>query len=603
MKFHFLEKRSMQMPIERKNIIAAARGDVPMDLVIRGPQLINVFTAEIYQADIGIKEDRFAAIAPYENGQPTFKMAGESEIDAQDKYMMPGFIDAHVHIESTMVTPDMFAREVIRHGTTTAVIDPHEMANVLGTEGVTYMVEASQGLPVQILTTIPSSVPAVPEMEHAGAAFQAEDIAKLFGLPGVVGIAELMDFPGVIKQSERMAHIVQAGLDHQMLNEGHAPRVTGRDLQAYLAAGVNSDHESRSREEVLEKLRAGMMIYIRESSASQFAHVVAEAWKEMPHAINIAMCTDDVEPNDMFHNGQMNRVVRRTIEEGVPAPLAIRFATLGGAMRYGLRDQGAVAPGYLADFILVDSLETMHVTDVYIKGQHTVANGKVIQEITSPVPPLQKNTVDLPELSEDDFHIQAPFEKGQATLTTIEFTDIGTTVQGEITVDINDGIVTDLSADYAFVTVINRHGRHEKPFVGVVKNTGLTEGAYATTLAHDSHNLVIVGKSQTDMLAAAQTLEDCGGGLCLVCDKERRALVELPIAGLMSPEPVEELAEKVDYFSKQAIKLGVSVGKRSPAMALSSIALTVIPEIRMSDMGLVDVVKQQLIPLFKTEQK
>lgn len=593
----------MKLNIERKQLIAAARGDIPMDLVIRGANLVNVFTAEIYQADVGVKDGRYSAIASYENGQPTFHMNGKKEVDAQHKYIMPGFIDAHVHIESTLVTPDMFASEVIRHGTTTAVIDPHEMANVLGVEGVTYMIEASQGLPVQILTTIPSSVPAVPGLEHSGAEFYAEDIADLFKLPGVVGIAELMDFPGVIQQSERMSEIVQTGLTHNMLNEGHAPRVSGRDLQAYLAAGVNSDHESRSKEEVLEKLRAGMMIYIRESSASQFAHVVAEAWQEMPYAINIAMCTDDVEPNDMFHNGQMNRVVRRTIEEGVPAALAIRFATLGGAMRYGLRDQGAIAPGYLADFLLVDSLETMQVNDVYIKGELTVENNKVIKEITSPVKPLRKNTVDIPELTESDFFIHAPIDNGQATLTTIEFTDIGTTVQGEVIVDIKDGVVVNLPEDFAYVTVINRHGRHQKLFIGIVKNAGIKDGAYATTMAHDSHNLVIVGKNTTDMLVAAEKLKSCGGGLCLTQHEKVLAHVELPIAGLMSPEPIPLLAKKVEEFNKRAVELGVSVGKRSPAMAFSSIALTVIPDIRISDLGLVDVVKQELIPLFKSEQK
>lgn len=570
-----------------------------MDIVIRGAQLVNVFTAEIYKADVGVVDDRFSAVAPYKKDEPIFQMEGKKVIDAQGKYLMPGFIDAHVHIESTMVTPDMFANEIIRHGTTTAVIDPHEMANVLGAEGVTYMVKASQNLPVQILTTIPSCVPAVPGLEQAGAEFNADDIVELFTLPNVVGIAELMDYPGVIQQDERMSQIVQAGLTHQMLNEGHAPRVSGRDLQAYLAAGVNSDHESRSKEEVLEKLRAGMMIYIRESSASQFAHVVAEAWKEVPHAINVAMCTDDVEPNDMYHNGQMNRVVRRVIEEGVPAPLAIRFATLGGAMRYGLRDQGAISAGYLANFLLVDSLETMHVQDVYVKGENIVSKGKVIKEGKSQVPPLQKNTVYLPTLTEQDFFIQAPIDYGKAALTTIEFNEIGTTVQGEVTLDIKDHVVTNLPEDYAFVTVINRHGKEQKPFVGVVKNVGLTEGAYATTLAHDSHNLVVVGKNPQDMLAAARQLQASGGGLCLINNGEVQAMVHLPIAGLMSPKPVKALAKEVSQFNQKAIEMGVSVGKRSPSMAFSSIALTVIPEIRMSDLGLIDVVHQELVPLFK----
>jgi adenine deaminase len=570
-----------------------------MDLVIRGAHLVNVFTAEIYKADIGIKEDRFAAVARYENEVPSFVMEGVKEIDAKGMYAMPGFIDSHVHIESTMVTPDMFAREVLRHGTTTAVIDPHEMANVMGAEGVKYMVEASQGLPVQILTTIPSCVPAVPGMETAGAAFQAEDIAALLELPGVIGIAELMDFPGVINQNERMAEIVQIGLDKQVFNEGHAPRVSGRDLQAYLASGVNSDHESRGYEEVLEKLRSGMTVYIRESSASQFADVVAKAWKEIPHAANIAMCTDDVEPSDMFRNGQMDRVVRRSIEEGIPAALAIRYASLGGAMRFGLRDQGAIAPGYIASFLLVDSLEKMDVKDVYVKGEHAVADGGLLAEINSPVPPLRRNTVKLPLLSEEDFVIKTPVDNGKVTVTTMEFTDLGTTIRGTVELDAKNGIIATLPAEYAFVTVVGRHGQNKKPFVGVIKNTGIKHGAYATTLAHDSHNVVMIGKNAADMLKAVRELEESGGGLCLVNDGEVLAHVALPIAGLMSPEPVEELAPKVEFFSRKVSEMGVSVGRRSPAMALSALALTVIPEIRISDLGLVDVAEQKLIPLFE----
>lgn len=586
------------MKIEREKIIAAARGDLPVDLVIRHVELVNVFTAEIYTADVGVKENRFASIAPYTDGKPQFDMVGEKEIDGTGQFLMPGFIDAHVHIESTMVTPDHFAEELLRNGTTTAVIDPHEMANVLGVEGVTYMVEASQNLPLQVLTTIPSSVPAVPGMEHAGAEFFAEDIIKLFELPNVIGIAELMDFPGVIQQNERMAQIVQAGLTHGKFNEGHAPRVSGRDLQAYLAAGVHSDHESRSVDEVLEKLRAGMMIYIRESSASKFAHVVAEAWKQVPHALNIAMCTDDIEPSDMSRNGQMNRVVRRTIEEGVPAALAIRFATLGGAMRYNLRDQGAIAPGYYANFLLVDSLEEMNILKTFVEGKQVVENGELTVEIESPVLPPMQNTIKLPELVEEDFIIQAPIHEGEAVVTTVEFNDIGTTVHSESPVMVKNDVIEELPEQLAFATVINRHGRYTKPVIGVVKNTGIQNGAYATTLAHDSHNLVIVGTNASDMLEAAKQVEQHGGGLYLVRDGALQASIKLPVAGLLSTKPVRELAKDVENFNEVAVKMGVKVGKRSPAMAFSSLALTVIPEVRLSDLGIVDVVNQQLLPLF-----
>lgn len=586
------------MMIERKEIIAAARGDVPADLVVRGAKLVNVFTAEIYEADIGIKENRFSSIARYENGEPLFHIAGSQEVQANGKYMMPGFIDSHVHIESTMVTPDNFAREVLRHGTTTAVIDPHEMANVLGAEGVKYMVEASQNLPLQVLTTIPSCVPAVLGMETAGAEFHANDIAELFTLPGVVGIAEIMDYPGVIHQNERMAKIVQTGLDHGVLNEGHAPRVSGRDLDAYLAAGVDSDHESRAYEEVLEKLRAGMTIYIRESSVSKFADVVAKAWKEIPHTVNIAMCTDDVEPNDMLQNGQMNRVVRRTIEEGIPAPLAIRYATLGGALRYGLKDQGAIGAGYIATFQLVDSLGTMQANDVYVEGKQVISDGKLVEEITSPIPPLLKNTVILPTLQEEDFLIHAPVEDGEITITTMEFTDLGTTIQGTVNAEVNDGTIQNLPEGYQFVAVVGRHGQHTKPFVGAIKNTGLKAGAYATTLAHDSHNIVLIGTNAADMLTAVRELERCGGGLTLVVDGEIMSTVELPIGGLLSMDPVEKLAPQIEAFNEQAHQMEVKVGRRAPSMALSSLALTVIPDIRISDLGFIDVVKQEIISLF-----
>jgi adenine deaminase len=413
-----------------------------------------------------------------------------------------------------------------------------------------------------------------------------------------VGIAELMDYPGVINQNPRMAGIVEKGLEFDVLNEGHAPRVSGRQLHAYLSAGVNSDHESRSEEEILEKLRAGMLIYIRESSVSQFADIAAKAWKSVPYASNIAMCTDDIEPNDMLKNGQMNRVVRRAIEEGIPAPLAIRYATLGGAIRYGLRDRGAIAAGYLADFSLVDSLETMRVDDVFVQGTQMVADGKVTADINSSIPPLLKNTVRLPSLQVEDFSIKAPVQNGKVTLNTMEMTPIGTTKQGTLEAVVINGEISTLPPDYIYVAVVGRHGQNRKPFVGVLKNSGLQSGAYATTVSHDSHNLVVAGTNAHDMLQAAERLQEVGGGLCLVENGNVVAQVDLPIAGLMAPETIEELSPKVEKFNEKARSMGVKVGRRSPSMALSSLTLTVIPEIRISDLGLVDVNEQKLIPLF-----
>lgn len=585
------------MKSNRQRIVSAVRGDEFMDLVVRDVQLVNVFTAEIYQADIGIKEDRFAAVVQYERGEPVFRIEGNTEIRGDGLYAVPGFIDSHVHIESTMVTPNMFASTILRFGTTVAVIDPHEIANVLGVKGVREIVEASQGLPVRILITIPPCVPAVPGLETAGAEFKPEDVASLLGLPGVIGVAELMDYPGVINQHPRMARIVQNGLDHQVLNEGHAPRVRGRQLQAYLAAGVQSDHESRSVDEIVEKLRSGMTIYIRESSVSKFADAAAQAWNIVPHSVNIAMCTDDVEPSDMVQNGQMNRVVRRVIEEGIPAPLAVRYATLGGAIRFGLRDQGAIAAGYLADLVLVESLETMRVRDVFVKGKQWVVDGELKNEIISTKSLSNENTVNISALNEDDFVIHTPIKKGTVTLTTMEVTDIGTSVRDVVEVGVDDGRIKSLPPNHVFVSVTGRHGQNKKPFVGVLKGSGLKEGAYGTTMAHDSHNLVIIGTNAADMLVVAHQLKACGGGLCLACNGEIIDKIELPIAGLMASESMEKMAEKVENFSKNVLEMGIQIGRRAPAMALSSLALTVIPAIRISDLGLVDVEKQELIPL------
>ncbi|WP_080874941.1 adenine deaminase [Oceanobacillus timonensis] len=590
------------MKYSRNQIVAAARGDIKMDLVIRNAQLVNVFTAEIYTADIGIKENRFSAIAAYENDKPSFPIEGEKELDAKGKYAIPGLIDCHVHIESTMVTPDMFAREVLRNGTTTAVIDPHEIGNVLGKEGVEYMAAASRNLPVQILLTIPSCVPAVPGVETAGASFGPEDIDELLDLPEAVGIAEVMDYVGVINQDDRMAGIVEAGLKKNMLNEGHLPRVYGKELHAYLAAGVNTDHESRKSDEIIEKLRAGMLVYIRESSVSQFADIAAEAWKTVPYASNIAMCTDDVEPSDMLKNGQMSRVVRRCIEEGIPAPLAVRYASLNGAARFGLRDQGAIAPGYIASFSLVNSIDDMDINDVFVEGKQMVKEKQVTETISSEVPPLSKNTVSIPALTEADFQITAPVQNGKVTVNTMEMLPIGTTQKSTAELEAVNGVISSLPDDYLYVSVTGRHGQGRKPFVGILKNAGLKEGAYATTVAHDSHNLVIAGKNTKDMLLAAKQLEASGGGLCLVSNQEVKAQVNLPIAGLMAAEPVEELAPKIDAFNQVASSMGVKVGRRSPSMALSSLTLSVIPEVRITDIGLLDVASQEFIPLFKTEK-
>ena len=569
-----------------------------MDLVVRNVDLVNVFTAEVYRADLGIKGDRYAAVARYEDGKPAFDLHGLREVDGSGTVAMPGFVDSHVHIESMMVPPDQFAKAVLRNGTTAATIDPHEIANVLGVDGVRYMVEASVGLPVRIWTTIPSCVPPVPGLETSGAEFGPAEVDRLLQLPGVVGIAEIMDYPGVINHHARMAGIVQVGLDRGVVNEGHAPRVSGRWLQAYLAAGVTSDHESRWWEEILEKLRAGMVIHIRDSSFGHYVGEAAKAWERVPHAVNLTMCTDDIEPDDVLKRGHMNRVVRLAIEAGIPAPLAIRYATLNGALRYRNYELGAIGPGYLADLVLVDSLERMRVQEVYVEGRHVVSEGELIVPIESRVPPPLQNTIRIPDLTEADFAIRAPIDEGEIELTTIEFGERGMTVAGRLRAPVRGGVVGPLPPEYCYVSVTGRHGQGRPPFVGVLKGLGLRTGAHGTTVAHDSHNMVIAGTSPADMQLVARTLAEQGGGFALANGGDVLATVALPLAGLMTPEPVEAVGPRVERYNELALGLGILPGTRSPILSLAGLALVVIPEVKISDLGLVHVTSQQLMPLF-----
>jgi adenine deaminase len=582
----------------REHVVSAARGDQPMDLVVRNVDLVNVFTAEVYTADLGIKGDRYAAVARYEDGTPAFDLQGFREVDGTGRVAMPGFVDSHVHIESMMVPPDQFAKAVLRNGTTAATIDPHEIANVLGVDGVRYMVEASAGLPVRIWTTIPSCVPPVPGLETSGAEFGPAEIDQLLKLPGVVGIAEIMDYPGVVNHHARMAGIVQVGLDRGVVNEGHAPRVSGRWLQAYLAAGVNSDHESRWWQEILEKLRAGMVIHIRDSSFGHYVGEAAKAWEQVPHAVNLTMCTDDIEPDDVLKRGHMNRVVRLAIEAGIPAPLAIRYATLNGALRYRTYDLGAIGPGYLADLVLVDSLERMQVQDVWVAGRHVVSGGELIVPIESRVPAPLQNTMRIPDLTEADFAIRAPIDEGEVEMTTIEFGQRGMTVAGRLKAQVRGGLVETLPEGYCYVSVTGRHGQGRKPFVAALKGLGIHTGAHGTTVAHDSHNMVIAGVSPADMLLVAKTLAAQGGGFALANHGQIQATVALPLAGLMTPEPVEMVGPRVDAYNAKAAAQGILAGTRSPILSLSGIALPVVPEMKITDLGLVHVTSQKIVPQF-----
>lgn len=574
----------------RKALVEAARGDRQLDLVIRGGQLLNVYTGEIYLADIGIFGDRIAVVD--QGGQ--YGLQGAEALDACGMIAIPGFIDTHVHIESTMVTPPNFARAVLPFGTTTVVIDPHEIGNVTGRAGVEYMLRASEGLPLRVYLTIPSSVPSVPEIETAGASFDAPDVAEMLTWPRVVGVAELMDYVGMVRQNPRTTAIAEAGLAQAKLLEGHAPLLTGRDLAAYLAAGVDSDHEARDWPEMVEKLRAGMWIYCRENTFRRMAAGLARALQEIPHPWNVAVCTDDIDPADLLERGHMDRGLRILIEHGVDPALAVRFATLNGATRYGLHDLGAIAPGKLADIVLVDSLRALRARVVVAGGQVVARDGALVTKIVDPVPPPDQNSVRIQPLTAESFQLRRAGAAGEQELHVIELAANRTTTLGTVRLPFTAGsLQLPLPEDIVLLSVIPRHGQTHPPTIALLRGLGLRAGALATTVAHDSHNLIVAGRTPAEMLVAAQAVAAMGGGAALVQDGAILATVRLPVAGLMSLDPVESVAAEVRSFNQVARELGL--GGTSPVLAISSLALPVAPFIRITDFGVVDTLTQQFI--------
>jgi adenine deaminase len=574
----------------RTALVEAARGDRQLDLVIRGCTLLNVYTGEIYPADIGIFGDRIAVV----DKARQLGLHGAAELDARGLIAIPGFIDTHVHIESTMVTPPNFARGVLPFGTTTVVIDPHEIANVNGRAGVEYMLRASEGLPLRVYITVPSCVPAVLGLETAGAAFDANDIAEMLKWPRVIGVAELMDYPGIVRQEPRMAAIAEAGLAAGKALEGHAPLLGGRELAAYLAAGVDSDHESRDWEEMVEKLQAGMWIYGRENTFRRSAADLARALEEIPHPWNVALCTDDIDPDDLLQRGHMDRGLRVLIERGVEPALAIRFATLNGAARYGLRDLGALAPGKLADIVLIESLRDLRAKVVLSGGQVVARDGALTATFADPLAPPLENSVHIAPLSAETFFLRRPGVTGDVVLKILDIDPNRTTRIAEATLRFRNGMCQfPLPKDFTLLSVVPRHGQTHPPSLAVLRGVPLRTGALATSVAHDSHNLIVAGRTPEDMALAAQTVADIGGGAVLVAGGVVLATVRLPVAGLMSAEPVETVAAEVRAFNEQARGLGL--GGSSPVLAISAMALPVAPFFRITDLGIVDTLRQEFV--------
>ena len=575
----------------RKNAVAAARGDQPFDLVLRDVQLINVFTAELSRSDIGIVGNLIAAVGPANT-----LGAAHAVIEGNGCYAAPGFIDGHVHNESSMCTPAQWARVIVPKGTTTVLTDPHEIGNVLGLPGIRYMLEASEGLPYRYYVTASSCIPAVPSVETAGATVTDKEMEEMLAWDRVMAVAEAMDYPGLIQQSGNITPIVEAGHRREVPIEGHAPGVVDTQLQAYLAAAGprSSDHEAITTEEMLEKVRAGMMVYARASSYRDGTAEIAAAMNEVDDWRLFGFCTDDILPHDLLRMGHMEYGMRRLIDHGTDPVRVIQMATINVAAHYGLHGIGAIAPGWLADLVLLDDLESVSVTNVIVDGKLIVAGGEWQVEVEEPVPPLMEHTVHLQALSVDGFLPSFPLREGKVRVNAIDASQLFTSLTS-IELDVEDGkLLLPLPADISMAAIVPRHGQKSPPSLAFLSGYPLRGGAIASTIAHDSHNLAIIGKTPEAMLAAAHAIHEMQGGLVAVEGIEVLASVLLPIAGLMSAEPVPVIAEQLEGFINALPQLGLTAEFPLPLVAL---ALPVIPEVRLSDKGIVNVATQQLIPM------
>ena len=571
-------------------LLRVAAGEEPADLVIRNVNLINVVTRDIYPATIGICEDTIAYVTNTEDNE----IFSNLTIDGSGMWAAPGLIDSHMHIESTHVTPEYFAAAVVPHGVTTVAQDPHEMANVLGVNGVIYMRDANENLPLRILTFVPTCVPAVPGLETSGAVFGEQEVTSLLESPGTLGLAEVMDYWGVIRQSPRISKIVQAGLRSGKIITGHIRGLGGRELNTYLAAGVDSDHEVLSPEGILYRSRLGMTVEICCSHHRDNIPQAVESWKQRGHLENVVFVTDDVPPHELMDEGHLDRGVRRAIQLGMSPVDAVRAATIAPARRLRRPDLGQIAPGRTADILLISNLADFVIDQVIVSGRVAASNGVMIEKTNAgiPVPSEFKNTVHLSQLNKEDFEISGNGEKVQANILTQR----GRGSLLKRTLSVSDGKVEwQVERDLVLASIWHRHGLNTNHSFVLVSGTGLQEGALATTYAHDSHNLVVLGRNPADMALAANVLIACGGGYAAVSDGEIRSLVELPVGGILAEVSVVEAGSMFGGFIAAASAMGVS---ENPIGLITSLPLPVVPNYRPTDLGLVDVNAQVFIPAF-----
>ena len=561
--------------LKKRRIINAAAGREPADLVLKNATYVNVFANQLCTADIAVAEGLIVGMGTY---------SGAVEEDCTGKIVLPGFLDAHIHLESSLVSPREFVKAVLPHGTTTVITDPHEIANVMGTDGIEYMLQATEDLPVDVRFMLPSCVPATP-LDESGAVLDYRAIDSFYDHPRVQGLAEMMNFVGTIAGDDQCVEKIVAAQAHHKKIDGHAPDLVGNDLNAYIAAGVYSDHECHDLQDAIAKLERGQFIMIREGTAARNLEALVPLLCDK-YSERCMFCTDDKHPNDLLEKGHIDYIVKKAISLGADPITAVKVACHNAARYFLLNNRGAIAPGYLGDFVIIDNFQDFNIQKVYKKGELMVENG-VVKDF--PAPEIEQYLTDR---AHSTFHV--------GTLTAESFTEhrprgiIGM-VNGEITTtDAGYSDRIDVEYDVLKIAVVERHKNTHHIGIGFLQGYGLKSGAVATSISHDSHNIIVVGTNEADMAAAVNRVVELNGGIVVWDGGAPKAEVPLAIAGIMSDEPLVTVNEKLEDAKEKAYALGVSRGI-DPFMTLSFMALPVIPSLRITTRGVFDVNSQSYV--------